>query len=287
MTLYYYNYCLLYLEWWRCQTGCQGQGGGLPQSQVISLIVGVLLGPVDQEVPSPLEAECCSLGSVRIGLRLPQTLAQDKIYSPSLVKHRVLHLLWHVPCPISALGQWLLHASHIRQLSFIYFHLHISLICTNRYKYPKPLWGTPWWGMTVPEYLNAGRLRCMHSLQDRLQQVLRILHQNLIGRLAPRCHSVDTAHTGEKTNECLCFTHKFDSRGVRIVQSPWDNAELVGDGEDLLHDEWELYCTLLVHAVVGDDFHKLRYRLAVWDDLFSCAYECIFILKRKKSKKCT
>jgi len=48
-----------------------------------------------------------------------------------------------------------------------------------------------------------------------------------------------------------------------IVCLPGDNAELVGDGENLLNDERELHCALLVQAVVGDDLDKLCYRLAV------------------------
>ena len=67
-----------------------------------------------------------------------------------------------------------------------------------------------------------------------------------------------------------------------IVGSPGNDAELVGDGEDLLNDQGQLCGTLLIQAVVGDDSDELCDGLAVCYDLFSHAHEGLFVLESKE-----
>ena len=125
----------------------------------------------------------------------------------------------------------------------------------------------------------------MHPLQHRLQQVLRVLHQNLIGRLAPWCHSLHAAYVDVNKNRQYISSLSWTQQEYwGIERSPGDDAELVGDGEDLLNNQGQLCCTLLVQAVVGDDSDELCDGLAVGYDLLCRTHEVLFVLEENQSK---
>lgn len=80
----------------------------------------------------------------------------------------------------------------------------------------------------------------------------------------------------EKKNYII-FNRAFSIHLNKTFQ-PGNDAQLVGDGEDLLHHETELHCTLCVQTEVGYHPDKVRHRLAACDHILGCSHKVLFIL---------
>lgn len=74
-----------------------------------------------------------------------------------------------------------------------------------------------------------------------------------------------------KLLSCIYYSLK------RALQ-PGNDAQLVGDGENLLHHEGEFHCTLSVQTVVGYHPDKVSHRLAACDHILGCSHKRLFIL---------